>query len=140
MKSEEAERKIEEYRRRFRDAPIGVWRTDRGSIETAYSERVIFSPDGTGAVVTHSGFSEKKPLKFTWEKKSPFIIEICIDYREFFDDGDEEEDTDVFNLEYNFAAYENGFGINKTAIYQKGLERLWHIEDYLVLTEASSSD
>ena len=120
--SDEAEQKLEEYRRRFRRAPVGEWATARGTFDSLSSETVTFSPDGTGTLGYDGALSGAKALAFEWREKAPQVVEVR--YADDADSGGDDEEWD--SVAYDFKLIEHDAGA-EVVIYEVGQEGFWDV-------------
>jgi hypothetical protein len=118
----EAERKLEEYRQRFRRAPVGEWATARGTFDSVVSETMVFAPDGTGTLGHDSAFSGPKKLAFEWREKAPQVIEVR--YADDADSGEDGEEWDA--VAYDFKLIEHDAG-SEVVIHEVGQEGFWDV-------------
>jgi hypothetical protein len=118
----EAEQKLEEYRRRFRRAPVGEWATARGTFDSLTSETVVFAPDGTGTLGYDGALSGERKAAFEWREKAPQVIEVRYADDEDSGEGDEEWDA----VAYDFKLIEHDAGA-EVVIYEVGQEGFWDV-------------
>jgi hypothetical protein len=108
---EELERKIEDYRQRFRGGPVGTWSEfhDRaigiGFDGTGlFGGRVEFSRDGTGTYESWGVYSGGR-IDFRWRPTAPWQIEITIHTIDGSPAGDPDDDPPAL-VSYDFFADE----------------------------------
>lgn len=116
------EQKLEECRRRFRNAPVGEWSTARGTFDSLSSERVVFAPDGTGTLDSGSAFSGEQQLKFEWREKAPQVVEV-----RYVDDAAAVENDEVWDtVAYDFKLVEHDAGA-EVVLHEVGREGFWDV-------------
>jgi transglutaminase-like putative cysteine protease len=124
----EAERKLEEYRQRFRRAPVGEWTTARGTFDSLSGERLVFAQDGTGTLGRDGAPSDATKTAFEWREKAPLVIEM----RYAADADEDEEEWDA--VAYDFKLIEHDAG-TEVVIYEVGQEGFWDVLAPLRLVE-----
>ena len=118
----EAEQKLEEYRRRFRRAPVGEWATARGTFDSLASETVVFADDGTGKLGYDGALSGEMHAAFEWREKAPHVVEVR--YVDDEDSGEDDEERDT--VAYDFKLIEHDAGV-EVVIYEVGQEGFWDV-------------
>ena len=118
----EAEQKLEEYRRRFRSAPLGEWATARGTFDSLASETIVFAPDGTGALGYDGALPGATRVAFEWRERAPQVIEVR--YADDEDSGEDDEEWD--EVAYDFKLVEHDAGA-EVVIYEVGQEGFWDV-------------
>jgi hypothetical protein len=120
--SEEVEQRVEEYRRRFRRAPVGEWAAARGTFDSLTSETVVFAPDGTGTLGYDGAFSGAKAMAFEWREKAPQVVEVR--YADDAEPGGDDEEWDA--VAYDFKLVEHDAGA-EVVIHEVGQEGFWDV-------------
>lgn len=125
---------LDEHRKRFKRAPIGLWQTHQGSLDRVMSEEWEFRPDGTG-LVRHFGplNSPVQETGFEWREQAPFAVEARVVFDAYLEDLDDEERSSVAGREYpsewelvsyDFRPVESGAG-RTICLCQPGAKGFW---------------
>lgn len=120
--NEEAEQRLDEYRRRFRRAPVGEWATARGTFDSLTSETIVFAPDGTGTLGYEGMLSGAKKAAFEWREKAPQVVEVR--YADDDDAGDDTEEWDA--VAYDFKLIEHDAGA-EVVLHEVGQKGFWDV-------------
>ena len=111
---------IEEYRARFRTAPLGTWRTAQGTFDAVSSDSVTFRPDHTGTIEYRSSFSGEAAVGFEWREKAERVIEV-----RYAEDGTGAEES-WDEISYDFRALDTDTG-GEVALHEVGQDGFWDI-------------
>jgi hypothetical protein len=114
--------RLEEYRRRFRRAPVGEWATARGTFDSLAGETMVFAPDGTGTLGYDGALPGAEKMAFEWREKAPQLVEV-----RYVDDeapGEDGEEWDA--VAYDFKLIEHDAGA-EVVIYEVGREGFWDV-------------
>ena len=109
---------IEEYRSRFRSAPVGTWETAQGTFDAVQSQVITFHPDQTGTIDDHRSLSGSGPVRFEWREKEERVIEV----RYSDDESEAEEPWD--EIRYDFKIKEGDTG-SEVVLYEVGHDGFW---------------
>jgi hypothetical protein len=120
--NDEAEQKLDEYRGRFRRAPVGQWSTARGTFDSLTSETIVFAPDGTGTLGYDGALSGATKAAFEWREKAPQVVEVR--YADDEEPGEDDEEWDA--VAYDFKLIEHDAGV-EVVIYEVGQEGFWDV-------------
>lgn len=92
---------LQDYRRKFRAAPLGTWRHAEGTFSIVMDERWQFSPDHTGIRTEYGPFGhERGQMQFIWKEVADFTIACKVTYwPEMEPEADETLDADGDNAE-----------------------------------------
>lgn len=110
---------IEEYRVRFRIAPLGQWATAQGTFDAVSNDLFTFHPDHTGVIRYGSVFSGEAEVGFEWREKSERAIEVR------YTDEDETDTTEPWDeIAYDFKTKESDTG-GEVVMYENGQDGFW---------------
>ncbi|MFF4414891.1 hypothetical protein ACFYY8_20385 [Streptosporangium sp. NPDC001559] len=99
--------------------PIGRWRTACGTAAVLVGEEVVFAPDGTGALHTHSVSFGAETLEFRWR---------MLDRARLWIESEDAGEGVLVHLE--FRSHETDTG-RRTVLAEAGQDGFWTLLDPL---------
>ncbi|MEV8631964.1 hypothetical protein AB0395_09935 [Streptosporangium sp. NPDC051023] len=111
--------------------PVGRWRTAGGTATVLACDEVVFAPDGTGLLHTHSVVFGPETLEFRWRMPGRACLWIRLtdtDKNDDLTDTDEAGDGELISLE--FRSHETDTG-RQTVLAETGQNGFWLLLDPL---------
>jgi hypothetical protein len=125
---------IEDYRNRYKKAPIGRWWAATGSFNNVMNKIWEFRPDGLGSIQDLGPFLQPRdePLYFEWKEYSDFTILIK---RFYWLDDDEEEEWVKVTYDFEVVTHDIGSEIAMVEVEEGGKHREGFGHSFLMMLE-----
>lgn len=109
---------LDQYRDRFKHAPLGRWKQAAGTFSVVMDELWEFNPDHTGRIIQTSAFSGEDEAQFEWKEVADFTIACRTKWPDEDDQAEAEADAAPWvTVRYDFRIVSTDYG-ELVAMYQ----------------------